>query len=320
MIRINLAKTPGVAKKGGRAPKDGPGIPLARIIVVLLLLCVVGGGMYYYITFVKPAELEYDPIPTTLPPPVPRGDATPAERPSSRVRSNMVENVVKEVDDRADMQAQNRLSAPYAEMATTDKINYEVLFARNAFNMITRNTPPGGIRFKGLEIENFQTVYASGAGLSRMMVQEMFTAYRNSPGELLPKPYSHIKDYTGGDFQFVITFNTRFGVDVSDPFQASDNLMFREGIAQNVKRFGELARENNFRMAAALNQTSIERAGEYRRVLFKGSGTATYGDFHKFIIALYDARVPCAFKKIVMKPVRGDEVRVEVDVLFTVRD
>ncbi|MDR2578201.1 MAG: hypothetical protein LBC70_05255 [Chitinispirillales bacterium] len=320
MIKINLAKTPALSK-GGRAPEGGSsGNPALRIILVLLLLCVGGGGAYYYITYLRPAEAEHEPIATALPPPVPRSDATPAERPSSRVRSNMAENVVKEVDDRADRPAENRLNTPYAEMTTEDKINYEVWFARNVFDMVSRNTPEGGIRFRALEIENFQTVYASGAGLSRLMTEEMFTGYRNSPGELMPRPYSHIRDYTEGRYQFVITFKPRFGVNVTGQFQPVDEMVFREGLAQHVRRFGELARASNYRMPAALNQVSAERVGEYRRVLFRGTGTTSYGDFHKFLVALYDARIPSAFKKIVIRPIRDDVVTADIEVLFTVRD
>jgi len=317
MIRINLARTPGSkGKKGGKKGSSGP------LLVTLLVLVLLGGGGYYYYTEIHLAADESETAKAPAPPVVPKPDAPPSARPSSQVRTQMVENVVKEFDNDVITAAATRgLNTPYALMTTPEKINYEVLFGRNIFNMITKCTPPG-IKFRTLEIENFQTVYASGAGLSRHMVQEMFTAFRNERGELLPKPYSNIKDDpgTGGNFTFTIAHKPNFGLEVGDPFQALDHLGFRDGLPQSVREFSRIAGANNFKMSAAPSQITVERAGNYRRVVYRATGMSTYKDFHKFVLALYSEKLPVAFKKVSMTPVRDEQVRVTAEILFTVKE
>jgi hypothetical protein len=292
------------------------------VVLAVLLLALLGGGGYYYTTLMPREKEERENIATAradLPPPVPRENAPDAARPSSQVRSNMVENVVRELG--SESRAVNRLNTPYQEMTTVEKINYEVLFGRNVFDMITKNTPPG-IRFRSLEIEDFQTVYFSGAGISRRMVEEMFVSFRDEHGDLLPRPYSHIKDdpEANGYFSFVVTHKPRFGLEVSDPFQALDHLGFRDGLPGHLRNFSRIAGANNFRMSAAPSQMTAERVGNYRRVIFRATGMSTYKDFHQFVLALYNEKVPCAFKRVSMTPVRDEQVRVNLEILFTVRE
>ena len=345
MIRINLAKTPG---KKGKEGGSKSGARIGPVYIVLLILALAGGGAYYYITYVKPGAVtaesvesavsavsgavseavtgviaalpekrEPDPVPPApLPPPVPKDEAH-AKKPSTLVRTNMAEDVVKEID--TDVRPVNKLETPYAEMAAGEKVNYEVLFARNVFDMVTRCTPPG-IRLKALDVDNFQTVYVSGAGLSRQMVQEMFTAYRNERGELMPKPQSYIKDDEGSHFIFAITYKPRYGMDVSDPFQALDRIGFKESLTDHMRSVTRLADVSGFKITSAPAQASAERDGNYRHVVYKAAGTSTYRDFHKFVLALYDEKVPCAFKKVKMTPVKDEVVHVDVEILFTVKE
>ncbi|MDR2693830.1 MAG: hypothetical protein LBB74_06405 [Chitinispirillales bacterium] len=325
MIRINLARVPG-KPAGTRAPKpvkvravSGGGGSAGPFLIVLVLLAAAGGGVYYYITCMKPAAsaaAAEQQVAKALPPPVPKAD-TKAVKPSSQVRTNMVEDVVKELPDN-ETAARNKLDTPYDQMPLAEKINYEALFARNVFDMISRCMSPG-IRLRLLEIDNFQTVSASGVG-ARAMVEEMFTAFKSQRGEVLSKPHSYIKDGDGGAFAFVITQKPNFGLQVSDPFQALEHLTFKEGLALTLKNFSRLAGDCNFKMSAAPSQLSVEKAGDYRRVVYKAVGMSTYGDFHKLVRILYNEKIPCAFKKISMVPVKDEQIRVTAEVLFTVRE
>jgi len=320
MIRINLAKPHG-AKKGRKQRKS----PTPAFILFILLL--LGGGGYYAFTTM---EFEFLPKPAPDPAPAaakhvpipkePKEDAPPTTIPSSQVRTGMVEDVVREIAAAPTAPARRGIDAPYTDMTTTEKITYEVLFGRNTFEMITRSTPPG-IRFRSLEIENFQTIYLSGAGVSRNMVQEMFAAYKSERGELMPKPYSNIKDDPGpgGSYNFTITHKPFFQT-AGDPFRPLDHIGFRDGLQQNLGAFSRMAGENQFKMSAAPAQLSVERAGTWRRVTYRATGMSTYKDFHKFVLALYDAKMPVAFKKVSMTPVKDEQVRVTVEILFTVKE
>ncbi|MCL2689699.1 MAG: hypothetical protein FWE57_07625 [Chitinispirillia bacterium] len=257
-----------------------------------------------------------EPVAAT-PAPAPRAQQAQTQRPSSLVRTNMIENVVRELGNES--RAVKKFDAAYEDMSTVEKINYEVLFARNAFELITRSVPPG-VRLRTIEIENFQTVYTSGVSPSREMVQELFSAFRRVKGELLPRPFSHIKDDPSGGFQFVVTTKPRFGLELDDPFQALDHLGFRESLTVNLRKFSNLARSNNFKMRAAPSQISVDRVGSYRRVVYRAEGESTYRDFHKFILALYDEKVPCAFRKITLTARNNDIVHVSAEILFTVKE
>ncbi|MDR3012146.1 MAG: hypothetical protein LBU70_02925 [Chitinispirillales bacterium] len=331
MIKINLAPS---KKKRGRIPRDrrSPGDRRGsggKIVVALLLLVAGGGGGYYYVVYVmEPGQLSdiiaavrtgserTEPAKRPLPPPVPQIES-PAARPSSGVRSRMAENVVREIDD--DGRAVSKLDLPYADMSAAERINYEVLFGRNIFNMITRNTPPG-IRYRTLEIDSFQTIRATGEGSSRQMAREMFAAFKNERGELLPQPHSFIRDGAAGSFTFAIVHRPNFGFEVADPFQAIDHIGFRESLPQHLRTLTQLAGENRVRMSSAPTRISAEKSGDYRRVVYRMAGMTTYTDFHSFVQALYDARVPCAFQKIVIGATGGEQVRVGAEVLFVVRD
>ena len=239
-------------------------------------------------------------------------------KPSSLVRTHMIEDVVRELGNES--RAVKKFDAAYEDMSAVEKINYEVLFSRNAFELITRSVPPD-VKLRTIEIEDFRTVYTSGVSPSREMVEELFSAFRRERGELLPKPLSHIKDGIGGSgFQFVITAKPRFGLELDDPFQALDHLGFKESLTVNLRNFSRIAAGNNFKLKAAPSQTSVDRAGSYRRVVYKAEGESTYRDFHKFVLALYDEKVPCAFKKIKLTAKNGDVVSVSAEILFTVKE
>jgi len=258
--------------------------------------------------------------PEPKPADAPKKPAAPAPKPSSLVRSNMAEDVVKEFDNEARaVAAASRLGVTYAEMTVAEKINYEVMFGRNAFEMVTRCAPPG-TKLKTLEIENFQTIYASGAGASREMVQEMFAAFRKERGELLPKPLSYIRDSDKGGYQFVITNKPLFGTEPNDPFQAIDYIGFKGGLQASLSKFSRMAGANGVKLTGAPVQASVEQAGQYRRFVYKASGVSTYQNFKKFVLALYGDKVTCAFKKVTMTPIKDEQVRVNMEILFTVKN
>jgi len=229
----------------------------------------------------------------------------------------MIENVVRELGNES--RAVKKFDAAYEDMSAVEKINYEVLFGRNSFELVTRSVPQG-VRLRTVEIEDFRTVYINGVSPAKEMVQELFSAFRREKGEILPRPYSHIKDDASGGFQFVVTAKPRFGLELDDPFQALDHLGFRESLTANLRKFSNLARGNNFKMRAAPSQISVDRVGSYRRIVYRVEGESTYRDFHKFVLALYDEKVPCAFKKIKLTAKNNDAVHVSAEILFTVKE
>ena len=238
-------------------------------------------------------------------------------KPSTHYRPNMVEDVVKEVGSRR--HAGRTLDIPYEHMSVAEKINYEVHFARNVVVLLDR-AMPAGIGLVTLEIDKFQTVYALGLGSSRGLVESMFAAFRKEKVELLPQPLSYIKSEAGGGYRFVVTCKADFGLDLSDPFQVIDHLPFRDGLNREVRRFSGIASENKVRLTKSPRQLSSRKTGSYRRILYRVEGESTYRDFVRFILNLHKENFPAAFEKINLRAGGGERVRLDMDVLFTVKE
>ncbi|MFP4014843.1 MAG: hypothetical protein ACLFVQ_12210 [Chitinispirillaceae bacterium] len=302
MIRINLAKS-----------NDSKGVfgsqKTRMALVAFVCLVVVAGlaGTAFYIfrsTPSKQVAVASDPVDTTAP------------KPSSHIRPNMIENVVKEI--RSGDRSVKRFNISYEDMTVAEKINYEVLFGRNVLELVGRSVP-AGIQLVSLEIEGFQSMYASGLGSSRELVSEMFSNFKSEPVEVLPLPLSNIKDDPIG-YRFVITCKTKFGLELSDAFQALDHLGFQEGLSVHLKSFSRLAEQNSVNFRSSPRRVSVERVGDYRRVIYRAEGESTYRDFHQFVLALYNEKVPCAFKKISLDAKSGTTIKVATEVLFTVKN
>ncbi|MCO6746508.1 hypothetical protein KQH42_30365, partial [Streptomyces sp. CHA1] len=78
--------------------------------------------------------------------------------------------------------------------------------------------------------------------------------------------------------------------------------------------------ENRVKFRSSPRRVSVERVGDYRRVIYRAEGESTYRDFHQFVLALYNEKVPCAFKKISLDAKSGTTIKVATEVLFTVKN
>jgi hypothetical protein len=309
MIRINLAK------KRTAARSAAPRVRLPRwILVVVPLLALGGAGGYYGWNFFKnrtPKVEEKAAVSTPAP---------TAFKPSTYSKADIVEDVVREVaGERAAAEKQTILDLSYTDLSFLEKVNYEVLFGKNVFAMLAR-TIPSGIGLRSLELENFQTLYAVGLGTSRELVSSTFIALKTEKLELLPQPYSYITANDGDGYRFVVTCKINSGLDLTDPFQASDHLPSRDDLPLLIKKIGRIGDSSGVTFRGTPQQLDAEKVGAYRRFHYRFKGGATYNDFVRFLLALYEAKVPCAFKKIGLKARSGSDVDVDLQAIITVRE
>ena len=136
MIRINLLKKQD-RTKAPRAEKAPAKVP-AWVVPVVLGVVLLGAGSAGYLFFIRK---------DTVPPPVPQASVTPqVMKPSTHVRPNMVEDVVKEVGEGGRKSLKDGfLDVAYQDMSFGEKISYEVLFAKNVVEMMGR----AGLRHEG---------------------------------------------------------------------------------------------------------------------------------------------------------------------------
>jgi hypothetical protein len=306
MIKINLQKKPAVHKKVEKKP-----FPVKKVIVTVLVIVLIaglGGGAYYY--------FELMPVKT-----VSKAPQTPAPKynPLPQVKSNIVEEVVKEVNEsQAHSGAGGVLDIPYQEMSFGEKISYEVYFGKKVFELIIRSF--SNAKLKSLEISNFQTIYAVGLGDTREIVSSTFTSLRDGKVEILPQPYSYIKSNGGKEYRFVVTCKADFGLDLTDPFKPLDNLQPRDDLQKVLKDVNIMATQDGLNIRNKPELVSSEKVGVYSRFVYRISGSGSYVNFVKFVMDLYKKNLVCAFKKVEIKALGDGTVGVIAELLFTMRE
>jgi hypothetical protein len=306
MIRINLLKNQ-ARKKGG---KQSAGIPkwVPVVVGVLVLLLAAGGGIYFLQGNKKPQ-----------PKPVPQVVQKTEFKPSTHVKPNMIEEVVKEVNsERETNKRKGFINLTYDEMSFAEKINYEVFFAYNIFDSLSRIIP-SGIGFKALEIDNFLTLYSVGISSNSSLITETFARLKDNLG-LLPQPYSSIKENGEAGFRFVITCKPTFGVDLANAYQPIDYLFKRDDIASKIKDFRKLASEFNIVSTSGPVSQRVNKIRDFERYEYRWECTSTYRDFVQFIKELNVKKIPCAFRTLHIKAIRGNKVSVVSDCIFTVKE
>lgn len=305
MNRINLLR---------ETEKKGPGRSLPRISTkVLIIICAVILLPIGVIGIFKilPEKKVVQQVAT---------DTTKSSyRPSTYSdKSSIVEDVVREISsERATGSRQGKIDIPYNDLSFLEKVNYEVLFAKNVFSLFS-SAVPAGIGLKSLDVDNFQTLYAVGIGDTRDIISSTFIALKTEKVELLPKPFSYITSNDGDGYRFVVTCKINNGLDLSDPFQASDYLPHRDDLPIITKKIQTLGEMDSVLLGPP-KQIKSEKVGVYGRFHYQYRGTTTYNNFVKFLLHLHEQKVPCAFKKVNLKAKRGAAVTIETTVIFTVR-
>ena len=303
MVRINLLKNTS-RKRSNRKPFLS--VKVAALITVVAVL-ISGGGFLWRTVSRKPESVEALP------------QRVSDFKPSTHAKSNIVEEVVRELNDSRSRSIKSGiLDIPYQDMTFSERVNYEVLFCKNVFEMLSR-VIPSGIGLKTLDIDNFQTIYAVGMGDTKELVTSTFTALKNEKLQLLQKPYSYITSNAGKGFRFVVTCKTEYGLDAADPFQAINHIPAREDLAGLVRKISDIATLNDVTFRTP-SQISAEKVGAYRRFVYQFSGTSTYKDFVRLILQLHKDRIPCAFKKVNLKARNGSVVQIDADILITLKE
>jgi hypothetical protein len=305
MVRINLLKSAAL-KKGIKKTKGFPKwIPVVAISFLCMLLAG-GAGVWFLKT---PKEPE---------PPVVVEQKTDF-KPTTHVNPNMLEEVVKEVsDERASNQRAGFISLNYDEMSFAEKINYEVFFAKNLLDSLSRIVP-AGIGFKTLEIDNFLTMYSIGLGSSSALVTQTFTILKDHLG-LLPQPYSYIKENETKGYKFVVTCKPNFGVDLLNSYQPIDHLFSKDDLSSKLSSFNTLATQNNLHFSGKPISVHVEKIREFQRIEFEWNCTGTYKNFVQFVSSLHKEQLPCAFRTIHIKAKTGNNVEISTNLIFTVKE
>jgi hypothetical protein len=304
MVRINLLKG---AKRKKRAPQ-GP--RLGKIFVLLgiavAVAALVGGGFWLIRSgLLKPHSKQIEEHSSET--------VTPIEN------ANVVEDVVHEIHESRDVQEKEGvLRLAYNELSIAEKINYELLFAKNVIDLLAR-TAPAAVGLKTLESRQFQNVYGAGVSPSQALITDFFNALREQEkAELLPKPHTNIAR-RGNGYHFVFTLQKDFGLDLKSPSVnlGLGQLPARRDLDAAVARFSRIAAEHSITVILPPQQTSAETFEQFRRFRYRFKGVASYQNFSQFVQALQDALLPCAFESFKLDAQARNTVNIEAQLLFT---
>ncbi|KMQ52185.1 hypothetical protein CHISP_0866 [Chitinispirillum alkaliphilum] len=301
MIRINLQKNTTAQKKRSKTGKRW----VFPFLGTTLMIGMAASA--YFLILDRSTEESQQQLPVL----------STDIKPSTHYRPDMIEDVVTDITDSSS--EKKLLVIPYSEMSASEKISYEILFAKNVVELLNR-TMGSGIRLTTLETEDFTTIRAHGLSSSRGDVSSMFSLLRKNGAELLPRPHSAISEVPGEGYRFVFTCTKEFGLEHSDPFEVLDNLPFREAVPGLVRQFSSLASANSVNLSHAPRQISSDKTGNYRRILYRVEGESSYRDFVRFILSLHKENIPCAFRNINLRARSGGNIRLELELLFIVRE
>jgi hypothetical protein len=306
MIRINLLKEPPAKHK--KKPINLK--PVLMIVASIVVVAVGAGALWKFRSALIPKPQKKETTEFAV---------KKESAPSTYSQQYIVEDVVKEVSDaNQKLTKSGMLSLSYAELSFAEKVNYEILFAKNLAELLGRAVP-GGIGLRSLEADNFQTLYAVGLGPSRDLIQSMVTTLKNEHVEILPPPYSFIKPNGGRSFKFAFSCKLEFGLNLADPVIDAP-FAPKEDLPAQLTAFETFAKENGIAVTARPRQVSSEKVGGYYRNYYQWSGNGTYKNFVKFITQLYQANTKYAFKRISLVAMPGSNLRIESQILLTTRE
>lgn len=306
MIRINLLREP---RQKPKTERRVPGKILA-VIAAVAVVAAAGGALWTFrASLFRKA------------PPSQKREITVNKEaaPSTFAKSSMLEDVVKEVSEEGrKISADGILHLAYGELSSPEKIDYEVLFAKNVVELLGRAVP-GGIGLRSLEADNFQTLYAVGLAPSREMVENVFATLKAHNVTLLPRPLTQITANRSGGYRFALTGKTDFGLNLTDSMVDAP-LPPNVDLARTLQSFVKTARENSITFVKMPAKVSGEKVGAYFRYVYLWSGTGTYKNFARFVAALHQARQYVAFKRISINALSGANVKIESRVIVTTRE
>jgi hypothetical protein len=228
-----------------------------------------------------------------------------------------VKDVVREVSGAHRTPSGGISGLPYDELSFSEKIGYEVLFAKNVVELVARAVP-AGIGLHALEADNFQTIYAVGIAPSKDLVQSLFVTLKAEKVILLPKPLTLATPNASGGFKFAITGKTEFGLNPADPVVTAP-IAANQDLPKVLQALQQTARENSIAFVKSPAHVSSEKVGPYYRHLYQWSGQGSYKNFVKFVVRMSQAGQFCSFKRVSVTALSPASVKIEAQILITTR-
>jgi hypothetical protein len=240
--------------------------------------------------------------------------------PSTYKETRTVEEVVREIrDDRDKLHRRGILNLPYEELSLAEKVNYEIYFARNVCELLATKVP-GSIGLHVMEGRSYRTIYCVGSADSEKPIETAFEGLREAGVHLMDRPLTKISNKTSG-YQFVLTGEPRFGLDLSAPHLIGlGDLPARDELDAVVRRITRIADRAGVRLKKEPSRTDVKVIGRFRRFHYALSGLSSYQGFVKFVEGLVAAEVGCAFQHFRVAARSHGNVSIDAELVITTHD
>jgi len=237
--------------------------------------------------------------------------------PSSIVSSHIVEEVVGDLTDSKDkLNRRGILNLPYEQLSFIEKVNYEIHYAKNIFDLLSR-AAFSGIDFNSVQVSSFKSLQGVGICSSKDHVIQFFKALKKEKIELFPKPKTQIRK-SGAGYKFTIDSNTKFGLNLEAPFLLGpEDILTYKDLSVTVNNMVNAAQESGLHLQSEPRQKEAFFVGDYRRFRYRISGTSSYNAFISFVNSLYARHIPCAFEELKLTALNNASVQIEADIIFT---
>ena len=273
-------------------------------VVGTLLICAGIWWIIQYFNLFSPKEKFLDSV---------KDDFTP----STFVSSNVVEEVVSDINDSNDkLKQRGILDLSYEELSTIEKVNYEIHYAKMVCDLLTR-TVLSGVDFTSIQVDSFTTFYGIGVSNSKENVVALFEALKKEKIYIHPKPETRITKRNDG-YGFVILCETEFGLNLEAPFLLGvEDVIDYEELDIAVKRFIDAAEDNKVNITSKPYRIDSSFFEDYRRFRYHFSAISSYNNFVNFINSLYKRHIPCAFEKFKLTALGENSLKIDADIILT---
>ncbi len=302
MIRINLLKK--AVKKRTQKIEIPPKVWGGAAAVVAGLCIIVAAG-WLLKTFLRHKPEKQYSVEEKL-------------KPSTFSKAHAVEEVVDERDDVGDkLKRSGVLEFSYDELSPPERINYEIYFAKSVCDLLTE-TVPQGVGFRTLAASGFREIRGVTLTASRELLTNMLNGMRRAKVEPLPPPQSVVRP-EGKGFQFTFVARTQFGLNLAAPFVDGGlgHLVSRDDLEYKTKELVRIAQKQGVRVTRQPQRLSADAEGKFRRFRYSFSAVSSWPQFVRFVDALHEERIPCAFEEFRLVAQTPQRLTIEAKLLFT---
>ena len=193
-------------------------------------------------------------------------------------------------------------------------------FARQVMDII-RSFPAEVLPPQSIVVDSFAVAEVSGVSKSKAPVVAALNAFRKGGVELLPKPRTSVSS-SGGAYTYTFAGHVQFPIDTRDTDYtgAVGRLPKPDRQSDEVGRFERLAQGAGVKIRRGLRYVSAQKAGSYKRFVYKMDASATYEDFARFLGDLHTSTVSCAFGSLSLKAGRSGRMSAKATLYFTTKE